>query len=439
MEYLPILMLLSLLVFFFTGYPIAFILGGIAVIFGTIGVGFDILSLLPMRIWGRVNNIILIAVPFFIIMGIILERTGISEELLDTLGKLFKNVRGGVPLSLLAVGTILAATTGLVGAVVVTVGSIALPGMLKQGYSQSYSTGSICAVGTLGQIIPPSIILVLLGDVVGVSVGELFAGALVPGFFLVLLYGLYMYWDTRLHPPVADLNNPAVVTDKETQQNMWVLCSRTLVPPALLIVGVLGSIFLGIASPTEAAAVGAFGSLIIAIFKKRINMKSMKEIAVAATKLNAMVFLILIGATAFGLVFRMIGGDDLIRNIFFSLDIGKYGILALIMLIIFILGFFLEVVEIIFIFVPLLAPIVLELGFNPLWICIMICINLQTAFLTPPMGFAIIYLKAVCPTQVKTTDIYKGVIPYIVLQVVALIFFMVFPEIATWLPSLLFK
>ena len=435
MEYLPILMLLSLLILFFTGYPIAFILGGVAVFFGIIGMGFDILSLLPMRIWGRVNNIILIAVPFFIIMGIILEQTRISEDLLETLGRVFKNVRGGVPLSLLLVGTILAATTGLVGAVVITIATIALPSMLKQGYSQSFSTGTICAVGTLGQIIPPSIVLVLLGDVVGVSVGDLFAGALMPGLLLVFLMGVYIYLDALIHPVTS---KHAETTD-ENQESIWRACLRSVFPPAVLILVVLGSIFMGIASPTEAAAVGAFGSLIIAICKKRINWKSLKGIAISATKLNAMIFMILIGATAFGMVFRMIGGDDLVRDIFLNLNMGKYGILALIMLIIFVLGFFLEVVEIIFIFVPLLAPIVLGLGFDPLWICVLICINLQSAFLTPPMGFAIIYLKAVYPEKIKTTNIYKGVIPYLIIQALAILLCIIFPKIITWLPSLLFK
>ena len=452
MEYLPLLMLVTLMACFFVGYPIAFTLGGVAVIFGSLSVGYDIFSLLPLRIWGRVNNIILISVPMFILMGIILERTGISEELLNTLGIVFKRVKGGVPLSLVIVGAILAASTGIVGATVVTMGTIALPGMLKQGYRPQISTGTICAVGTLGQIIPPSIILVLLGDIVGVSVGALFAAAILPGALLVCLYALYIFVDACIHPPVIgkdqtrpvesvspENGHPEEEPEQKVEQNIWILCLKTLVPPAVLVISVLGSIFMGIASPTEAAAVGAFGSLIIGFVKKRIDFKTLKTIAITATRLNSMVFLILIGATAFGLVFRMIGGDDFIHEIFLGLNISRYGVLAIIMLIIFILGFFLDVVEIIFIMVPILVPIVVKLGFDPLWICVLITINLQTAFLTPPMGFAIFYLKAVSPPEVKTTHIYRGVIPFVVLQVLTLIIVMTFPQIVTWLPTIMVR
>lgn len=426
-----LLMFVSLLVLLMLGYPVAFTLGAIAFLFGGIFLGFDFFKLLPLNIWGVMTNFTLIAVPLFIFMGVILDKSGLAENLLETMGLLFGRLRGGLALSVVFVGALLAATTGVVGATVVTMGIIALPTMLKHGYSPQLASGTIAAAGTLGQIIPPSIILILLGDIMGVPVGRLFIGAVMPGILLVLLFCLYIAMLAWLKPQVA----PALNTDKSEKLMRRVLYS--LLPPLSLIIAVLGSIFFGIASPTESAAVGALGAIILALMHNKLSMKNLRASMQLTTRLTSMVFLILIGATAFGLVFRGMGGDTLMLDIMTNLPGGKWGFLIVSMLLIFLLGFFLDFLQICFIVVPILTPIATHLQIDPLWFAVLIAVNLQTSFLTPPFGFSLFYLKAVAPVQVRIEHIYKGIIPYVCLQLIGLVMLILFPAIILWLPNLM--
>ncbi len=413
------------------GYPVAFTLGAIATLFGTIFLGFDFFMLLPLRIWGVMTNFTLLAVPLFIFMGIILEKSGLAEDLLETMGQLFGKCRGGLALSVVLVGALLAATTGVVGATVVTMGVIALPAMLKHNYSPELATGTIAASGTLGQIIPPSIILILLADVIGVPVGRLFVGAIIPGALLIGLFILYIGYIAWRTPEKA----PAIHTTSDQYLPRRVLTS--LLPPLLLMLAVLGSIFFGIASPTESAAIGSLGALLLAVLHRRLTLRNLKEASQHTTRLTSMVFLILIGATTFGLVFRGMGGDHLVEALFTQLPGGKWGFLALSMLLIFFLGFFLDFLEICFIIVPILAPIAFAMGIDKLWFAILIALNLQTSFLTPPFGFSLFYLKAVAPTSIKIQHIYRGIIPFVMIQLIALALILLFPKLTSWLPDLM--
>jgi len=426
-----LLMFVSLIVLLMLGYPVAFTLGAIAFLFGGIFLGFDFFKLLPLNIWGVMTNFTLIAVPLFIFMGVILDKSGLAEDLLETMGLLFGRLRGGLALSVVFVGALLAATTGVVGATVVTMGIIALPTMLKHGYSPQLASGTIAAAGTLGQIIPPSIILILLGDIMGVPVGRLFIGAVMPGILLVLLFCLYIAMLAWLKPQVAPVLNP----DKSEKMMRRVLFS--LLPPLSLVVAVLGSIFFGIASPTESAAVGALGAIILAIMHNKLSMKNLRASMQLTTRLTSMVFLILVGATAFGLVFRGMGGDTLMLDIMTNLPGGKWGFLIVSMLLIFLLGFFLDFLQICFIVVPILTPIAKYLQIDPLWFAVLIAVNLQTSFLTPPFGFSLFYLKAVAPVQVRIEHIYKGIVPFVSLQLIGLILLVLFPAIILWLPNLM--
>jgi len=426
-----LLMFVSLIVLLMLGYPVAFTLGAIAFLFGGIFLGFDFFKLLPLNIWGVMTNFTLIAVPLFIFMGVILDKSGLAEDLLETMGLLFGRLRGGLALSVVFVGALLAATTGVVGATVVTMGIIALPTMLKHGYSPQLASGTIAAAGTLGQIIPPSIILILLGDIMGVPVGRLFIGAVMPGILLVLLFCLYIAMLAWLKPQVAPALNP----DKSEKMMRRVLFS--LLPPLSLVVAVLGSIFFGIASPTESAAVGALGAIILAIMHNKLSMKNLRASMQLTTRLTSMVFLILVGATAFGLVFRGMGGDTLMLDIMTNLPGGKWGFLIVSMLLIFLLGFFLDFLQICFIVVPILTPIAKYLQIDPLWFAVLIAVNLQTSFLTPPFGFSLFYLKAVAPVQVRIEHIYKGIVPFVSLQLIGLILLVLFPAIILWLPNLM--
>jgi len=426
-----LLMFVSLIVLLMLGYPVAFTLGAIAFLFGGIFLGFDFFKLLPLNIWGVMTNFTLIAVPLFIFMGVILDKSGLAEDLLETMGLLFGRLRGGLALSVVFVGALLAATTGVVGATVVTMGIIALPTMLKHGYSPQLASGTIAAAGTLGQIIPPSIILILLGDIMGVPVGRLFIGAVMPGILLVLLFCLYIAMLAWLKPQVAPALNP----DKSEKLMRRVLFS--LLPPLSLVVAVLGSIFFGIASPTESAAVGALGAIILAIMHNKLSMKNLRASMQLTTRLTSMVFLILVGATAFGLVFRGMGGDTLMLDIMTNLPGGKWGFLIVSMLLIFLLGFFLDFLQICFIVVPILTPIAKYLQIDPLWFAVLIAVNLQTSFLTPPFGFSLFYLKAVAPVQVRIEHIYKGIVPFVSLQLIGLILLVLFPAIILWLPNLM--
>lgn len=428
-----ILMFLSLILLLLLGYPVALTLGAVSILFGTLFLGVDFFDLLPLNIWGVMTNFTLLAVPLFIFMGVILDKSGLAEDLLETMGLLFGRLRGGLALSVVAVGALLAATTGVVGATVVTMGIIALPTMLKHRYSPQLASGTVAAAGTLGQIIPPSIILILLGDIMGVPVGRLFMGAVVPGLLLVILFSFYLVIVAWLKPEIA----PALATGK--REHMLGKVILVLVPPLALVIAVLGSIFFGIASPTESAAVGALGAMILARLHNKLSLENLRESMRLTTRLTSMVFLVLIGATAFGLVFRGMGGDTIVLELMTGLPGGMWGFLLISMLLIFILGFFLDFLQICFIVVPILTPIAKLLHIDPLWFAVMIALNLQTSFLTPPFGFSLFYLKAVAPATVRIRDIYEGIIPFVSIQVLGIILLVLFPGLVLWLPNLMDK
>jgi len=428
-----IVMLLVVVVVLMLGYPVAFSLGAVAMLFGGIFLGLDFFSLLPLRIWGIMTNFTLLAVPLFVFMGILLEKSGLAEDLLKTMSELFGKLRGGMGISIVVVGALLAATTGVVGATVVTMTVIALPVMLKYGYQTELATGSIAASGTLGQIIPPSIILVLLGDVIGVPVGRLFMGAVVPGLALIVFFILYIVLIAHLKPGVA----PAVTQQDQQTTDLYKRVLKSLVPPLFLVVAVLGSIFVGFASPTESAAIGALGAMLLAALHKKLSFAGLLDAMRSTTRMTSMVFLILVGATAFGLVFRGLGGDEVVHSALTNLPGGEWGFLLISMLILFVLGFFLDFIEITFIVVPILAPIAAKLGLDMLWFAILIAMNLQTSFLTPPFGFSLFYLKAAAPVDVRMQHIYRGIVPFVILQVVTLGVLLLYPAMVTWLPDLM--
>ncbi len=432
MEIWALIMLAVTVALLLLGYPVAFTLGAVALVFGGILLGLDFFALLPLRIWGIMTNFTLLAVPLFVFMGVILEKSGLAEELLETMSRLFGQLRGGMGVSIVLVGALLAATTGVVGATVVTMAVIALPVMLRHGYKPELATGTIAASGTLGQIVPPSIVLILLGDIVGVPVGQLFAAAVVPGGLLIVLFIVYVLLVARWRPDSA----PAI-TPKPGDGALLLQVIKSLIPPLLLIFAVLGSIFFGVASPTESAAVGALGAMLLAATHRRLNLNNLREAMRSTTRMTSMVFLILVGATAFGLVFRGLGGDDLVLELMTSLPGGQWGFLLVSMLIIFLLGFFLDFIEISFIVVPILAPIAVYLGVDPLWFAILIALNLQTSFLTPPFGFSLFYLKAAAPPEIRMQQIYRGVLPFVAIQLTALALVVLFPQIALWLPELM--
>jgi len=538
-EYLGILMFLGALLLIFTGYPVAFALGGTAVLFGVLGLSlglFDMsyLGMLPQRIFGIMSNYTLLAIPFFIFMGLILEKSKLAESLLETIGILFGGIRGGLAIAVVFVGTLLAATTGVVAATVVAMGLISLPIMLRYGYSKALASGSIAAAGTLGQIIPPSIVLVVLGDQLGVSVGDLFLGALIPGLLLSAMLMAYIAMYALLNPKMAPALPRQVIEDFTVSMRTWsaprpfaigyiviaavltmlvlaragwasaldvavlaslvgvvivggmwtlprsislgfslvavlitVLAGVTegigsavltgfillltglglnsilwrkslgvLIPPILLILAVLGSIFFGVATPTEAGAVGSIGAILLALVKGQMNLKIIRYSTIETAKFTSLVAFILIGANAFALVFRGLEGDVLVKDILVALPGGETGFIIFVMLLVFILGFFLDFFEIAFIIIPLVLPAAQELGIDLLWFGVMLGMNLQTSFLTPPFGFALFYLRGVAPPQVKTTDIYRGVIPFIVVQLIALVLVIVFPQLVSWLPAM---
>ena len=431
------------------GFPVALTLAGTSLIFAAGGILLGVfdagyLGALTGRIFGTMGNDTLIAVPLFILMGVILERARIAEDLLTNMARLFGRQPGGLGISVILVGALLAASTGIVGATVVTMGLLSLPSMLRAGYKPSLATGTICATGTLGQIIPPSIALVLLGDIMSnayqqaqlrmqvvntatVSVGDLFVGALVPGVILVLLYIIYMVATALIKPEHAP---PAAVEPVKLQQLL-----SGLVPPLLLIALVLGSILAGAATPTEAAGVGAVGAMLLARLRGELKLPQLFDAAQATLKTTSMVFLILIGAAVFSLVFRGFGGDHLIEEFFLGMPGGKHSALLLVMLSIFLLGFILDFIEITFVVVPIVGPILLAMGFDPIWLGIMIAVNLQTSFLTPPFGFALFYLRGVAGEGVATRDIYLGVIPYVAIQLFMLGLLWAVPDLVTWLPA----
>jgi tripartite ATP-independent transporter DctM subunit len=436
MELLAPLMFVAVFAVIFSGYPVAFALGGVALIFAIIGVElgyFDwhLFYAMPERIFGIMGNYVLLAVPFFIFMGIVLERARLAEDLLTTIGKLFGALRGGLALGVVFVGALLAAATGVVGASVVAMGSISLPVMLKYGYSKRLSSGVILASGTLGQIIPPSIVLVVLADQLGISVGALFVGALVPGLMLAGMYALYAAAVALLRPESA----PALPLEVRDTHGLALARQVVLVllPPLLLILIVLGSIFAGIATPTEAGAVGAVGALALAATRRRLTVSVIREAVLETTKLTTMVIFLLIGSTMFALVFRGLYGDVWIEGILTNLPGGTIGLLIVANLVIFVLGFFLDFFEIAFIIVPLLAPAAQLLGIDLVWFGVMIGMNLQTSFLTPPFGFALFYLRGIAPPEVTTGDLYRAVVPFIVIQLIGLLAIILFPRLVTGL------
>ena len=454
MEYMPLYLFATVFVLLLTGYPVAFTLAGTALIFTVIGEmtgSFDpaFLEALPNRLYGIIGNQILMAVPLFVFMGVMLERSRIADELLTTMSRLFGKLRGGLGISVILVGMLLAASTGIVGATVVTMGLLSLPTMLKQGYDPKISTGLICASGTLGQIIPPSIVLVLLGDVLSnayqqaqldmgifspetISVGDLFIGALIPGILLVTLYIVYIggiaFFNKDAMPAAREL-------DIEDDASLLRDVIKSLIPPLALILAVLGSIIAGLATPTEAAAIGAVGAMLLALSKNMLNLDTLREVVRSTTRVSCMVFMILIGAALFSLVFRGFEGDELIQEMLSDLSGGKYHALFVVMLAMFLLGFILDFIEITFVIVPIVGPVLLAMGIDPVWLGILIAINLQTSFLTPPFGFALFYLRGVAPAEIKTSQIYLGVMPFIAIQVIAMAMIAYWPMLATWLPA----
>lgn len=435
-EYLPLILFGVIFLLILLGYPVAFTLGGVSVLFGLVVYDIDFFYLLPLRIYGTMTNYVLLAVPLFIFMGIMLEKSGLAESLLETMALLFGRFRGGLAISVIIVGALLAASTGIVGATVITMGLISLPTMLKRGYAIPLATGTIASAGTLGQIIPPSVVLVLLGSVLNVSVGDLFTAALIPGIVLVLLYLLYVVVMAYTSPDRAPAM-PQDEIDAFKKGNVTKKVINAFVLPFLLIVAVLGSIFAGIASPTEAAAVGAMGATLLTVTQGRLTLKVTKEVMVETTHLSCMVFIILLGATAFSLVFRSMGGDRYLVELITSSQLSPMQFLALVMIAVFVAGFFIDFIEIIFIIVPVVTPIFQALEIDLIWIGILLALNLQTSFLSPPFGFSLFYLKGVAPPEVKTHHLYTGIIPFVVIQIVFLALVIIFPEIVTWLPSIL--
>lgn len=454
MEIIAFILFLAVILVLLFGYPVAFTLAGVSLVFAAAGVAAGVfepalLQAFPSRLFGIMTNETLIAVPLFVFMGVMLQRSKIADTLLDTMASLFGSLRGGLGISVILVGMLLAASTGIVGATVVTMGLLSLPTMLKRGYQPEISTGMICASGTLGQIIPPSIILVLLGDVLSsayqqaqlsqgnyspdtVSVGDLFVGAIIPGLLLVGLYLLYLIVMAWLRPQTM----PAVKRESELNVSAWIKqVLHALVPPVLLIVAVLGSIIQGIATPTEAASVGAVGALLLALFYRRLDLDCLRDVMRRSVRITCMVFMIFIGASVFSLVFRGYGGDSAVHALLMQLPGGVLSAMLVVMALMFLLGFILDFIEITFVVVPIVGPVLLSLGIDPVWLGIMIAINLQTSFLTPPFGFALFYLRGVAPAEIRTRQIYRGVAPFIALQVLTLLLLARFPALATWLPD----
>ncbi len=452
-EMIPFLMFVTVCLVLMAGYPVALSLAGTALLFAAVGslTGyFDMafLQALPNRLFGTMENTTLIAVPLFVLMGVMLEKSRLSEDLLESMADLFGRFRSGLGVSVVLVGALLAASTGIVGATVVTMGLMSLPTMLKRGYSPAQATGVIAATGTLGQIIPPSIALVILGDTLSsayqqaqlnmgiftpktVSIGDLFVGALIPGLILVVMYCLYMILVAR--PSLVELEDTASANPSLAK------VMRNLLPPVILIFAVLGSILAGAATPTEAAGVGAFGATILALIKGQLTFARLKEVVQSTTEVTSMVFLILIGAAIFSLVFRGFGGEELVEQFFAGLPGGVFTATLLVMLVIFLLGFILDFIEITFVVVPIVAPVLLAMGLDPVWLGVMIAINLQTSFLTPPFGFALFYLRGVAPDTVETSDMYRGVAPFIAFQLLLMLLLSIWPQIATWLPAIIYN
>ena len=450
-EFIPLLMFGVICLVLLAGFPVAFSLAGTALIFAGVGIltgTFEsaFLGAIPNRLYGDMINMTLVAVPLFVFMGVLLEKSNLAQDLLSNMSEVIGGFRGSLAIAVIFVGALIAASTGIVGATVIAMGLISLPIMLSRQYDPSLSAGTICATGTLGQIIPPSIALVILGDVLSaayqqsqlsignfsartVSVGDLFMGALIPGIILVFCYALYVIVRAYLSPQMAPSQDTKII------EGRWKIMLTSLLPPFVLIISVLGSILLGIATPTEAAGVGALGAIFLALSKSSLNRKNISEAVETTTEITAMVFMILLGSSIFSLVFRGFGGDDLITGIFTELPGGAFGAVLVVMIIIFLLGFILDFIQITLVVVPIVGPALLMLGVDPIWLGIMIAINLQTSFLTPPFGFALFYLRGVAPDNLATRDIYRGVVPFICIQIGLLIALAIFPQLVTALPQ----
>ncbi len=434
-DYLAAWLFLVLTIALMMGFPVTFTMMGTSFLFGLIGLSPSFFDLLPLRMWGIMTNTMLMAVPLFVFMGLALERSGLAKELLETMEELFRNVRGGLAISVVVVGALLGASTGIVGATVVTMGLMSLPTMLKHNYSKSFAAGTVAASGTLGQIIPPSIVLLLLGPVMEVPIGDMFIGAVIPGMILVALYCLFIYVSSFFgthHIPAA--HEQMAHFDRAFILKIF----RALLPPLFLILAVLGTIFAGIATPTESGAMGAVGAIILTAMNKKLSFKLLHDVSKGTIKMTCMVFIIIMGATCFALVFRGLGGDDLLREFIESLHLSGWQLVTMVMIFIFILGFFLDFIEITYIHIPIIAPIVVDYGYDPLWFGIMFAVNLQTSFMTPPFGPSLFYLKGVCPPGVKTTHLYRGIIPFVILQIIGLIIIAAWPALVTWLPGIVY-
>ncbi|MEC9077588.1 MAG: TRAP transporter large permease subunit [Pseudomonadota bacterium] len=455
-EYLSLIMFGVTCGVLLLGFPVAFTLAGVSLLFAFCGAVMGVIDLsffgaIPSRFVGVMTNEVLVAVPLFVFMGVMLERSRIAEQLLETMGLMFGRVRGGLGVSVIAVGAVLAASTGIVGATVVTMGLLSLPSMLKAGYDPKLATGAICASGTLGQVIPPSIVLVLLGDILQgantqaqlakgnfapdpVSVVDLFAGAFIPGLVLVVLYMGWIFFKAVVDPSAC----PTLEADAQHPERLTKRAINVLMPPTLLICLVLGSILIGAATPTESASVGAVGAMVLAAVRRQLNLHILRDVMRSTAQISCMVFVILLGASIFSLTFRAFGGDDLVHQLLNSIPGGAFGAMVAVMTLMFVMGFFLDFIEIIFVVVPIVGPVLLGMDLNPIWFGVMIAINLQTSFLTPPFGFALFYLRGVAPESVTTMDIYRGVIPFVFIQLIALCIVAYWTELATWLPGKIF-
>ncbi|MDQ3026220.1 MAG: TRAP transporter large permease subunit [Pseudomonadota bacterium] len=433
-EWLCIAMLVSFFLLLISGVPVALTLGTVGFVFGILGFGTGLFNLLPARIYGVVANYQWLAIPLFVFMGVMLEKSRLADDLLDVVGHLAGGLRGGMALGIIGVGVLMGATTGIVGATVITLGLLTLPTLLKRGYDPGIACGAICASGTLGQIIPPSLILILLSDILQLSVGTLFAAAVMPGMLLAALYCVYivivgMVWPNKV-PPI-----PRAERDAVSRRQLWVRFFKVVVPPVMLVFAVLGSIIAGIAAPTEAASMGALGSILVTAFAGRMSWKVLRETCQSTTKITAMMMFILICAQVFTLAFRGLRGEDLIQALFDFLPGGVAADIWFLMLLIFVLGFFIEWIEISYIAVPLFLPVFVAQNVDLVWLAMLICVNLQTSFLTPPFGWALFFLRGVAPPQVTTRHMYLGVLPFIAMQVLAVVILFFFPQIALWLPK----
>ena len=419
-EAMPLILFVVLFLLLLMGYPVAFTLGGVSVLLGLMTFGADFFNLLPLRIWGVMTNYVLLAVPLFVYMGVMLEKSGLAEDMLETMALLFGRLRGGLAVSVVVVGALLGASTGIVGATVVTMGLLSLPTMLRRGYSTPMATGTIAASGTLGQIIPPSVVLVLLGSILNVSVGDMLIGAVIPAMF------------RPNEAPAMPLEELAVFRGR----GMYGKIFKAFLLPLGLMTVVLGSIFAGITSPTEAAAVGALGATLLTVFQRKFSYETLKAVMKECTHITCMVFFVLVGAEAFGLVFRGMKGDTYMTRLIMDANLSTYAFLALVLVMVFIAGFFIDFIQITYIIVPVVTPIFVAFGVDLLWIGILIAVNLQTSFLTPPFGFSLFYLKGMAPPEVQTRHIYRGILPFIVIQLICLGLLVYVPQLATWLPSL---